>query len=126
MRGYIIVNKNRFFFWGIRELSLSLPVAVGVMERVLDYVQHLSRVFDSLRENNPELVTGDRREGSKKTVFVNFMDICKTMHRQPEHVMAFLLAEMGTSGCLDEQHRLLVKDRFAPNNFEGILRRYIS
>ncbi|KAL7201312.1 hypothetical protein ACSBR1_033083 [Camellia fascicularis] len=51
-------------------------------------------------------------------------DIC--MHRQPEHVMTFLLAEMGTSGLLDGQQRLVVKGRFAPKNFEGILRRYMS
>ena len=48
------------------------------------------------------------------------------MHRQPEHVMTFLLAEMGTSGSLDGQQRLVVKGRFAPKNFEGIVRRYIS
>lgn len=48
------------------------------------------------------------------------------MHRQPEHVMTFLLAEMGTSGSLDGQQRLVVKGRFAPKNFEGILRRYVS
>lgn len=40
--------------------------------------------------------------------------------------MTFLLAEMGTSGSLDGQQRLVVKGRFAPKNFEGILRRYIS
>jgi hypothetical protein len=48
------------------------------------------------------------------------------MHRQPEHVMAFLLAELGTSGSLDGQQRLVVKGRFAPKVFEGILRRYVS
>ncbi|XP_030547952.1 eukaryotic translation initiation factor 2 subunit beta [Rhodamnia argentea] len=101
-----------------------------------EYEELLSRVFNILRENNPELA-GDRRrtvmrppqvlrEGTKKTVFVNFMDLCKTMHRQPDHVMAFLLAELGTSGSLDGQQRLVVKGRFAPKNFEGILRRYIN
>ncbi|KAB5530246.1 hypothetical protein DKX38_020327 [Salix brachista] len=96
----------------------------------------LGRVFNILRENNPELA-GDRRrtvmrppqvlrEGTKKTVFVNFMDLCKTMHRQADHVMAFLLAELGTSGSLDGQQRLVIKGRFAPKNFEGILRRYIN
>jgi translation initiation factor 2 beta subunit (eIF-2beta)/eIF-5 len=49
-----------------------------------------------------------------------------SMHRQPEHVMAFLLAELGTSGSLDGQQRLVVKGRFAPKVFEGILRRYVS
>ena len=48
------------------------------------------------------------------------------MHRQPDHVMTFLLTEMGTSGSLDGQQRLVAKGRFAPKNFEGILRRYIS
>ena len=48
------------------------------------------------------------------------------MHRQADHVMAFLLAELGTSGSLDGQQRLVIKGRFAPKNFEGILRRYIS
>ncbi|GLT80679.1 hypothetical protein SLA2020_521050 [Shorea laevis] len=105
-------------------------------DRDYKYEELLGRVFNILRENNPELA-GDRRrtvmrppqvlrEGTKKTVFVNFMDLCKTMHRQPDHVMAFLLAELGTSGSLDGQQRLVVKGRFAPKNFEGILRRYIN
>ncbi|KAJ4970027.1 hypothetical protein NE237_003126 [Protea cynaroides] len=105
-------------------------------DRDYEYEELLGRVFNILRENNPELA-GDRRrtvmrppqvlrEGTKKTVFVNFMDLCKTMHRQPEHVMTFLLAEMGTSGSLDGQQRLVIKGRFAPKNFEGILRRYVN
>lgn len=55
---------------------------------LLFLVQLLGRVFHILRENNPELA-GDRRrtvmrppqvlrEGTKKTVFVNFMDLCKS------------------------------------------------
>lgn len=66
------------------------------------------RVFGILKENNPEL-TGERRrttlkppqvarEGTKKTVFTNFMELCKSMNRNHEHVQAFLLAELGTSG----------------------------
>lgn len=105
-------------------------------DRDYKYDELLGRVFNILRENNPDLA-GDRRrtvmrppqvlrEGTKKTVFVNFMDLCKTMHRQPEHVMMFLLAEMGTSGSLDGQQRLVIKGRFAPKNFEAILRRYIN
>ncbi|GKB58699.1 eukaryotic translation initiation factor 2 subunit beta-like protein [Tanacetum coccineum] len=48
------------------------------------------------------------------------------MRRQPDHVMTFLLAEIGINGSLDGQQRLVVKDRFATKNFEGILRRYIN
>ncbi|CAF1709698.1 unnamed protein product [Brassica napus] len=38
----------------------------------------------------------------------------------------FLLAELGTSGSLNGQQRLVVKGRFAPKNSEKILLRYIS
>ena len=100
------------------------------------YEELLGRVFGILRENNPELA-GEKhktilkppqvlREGTKKTVFVNFPDLCKAMHRSPEHVIAYLLTELGTSGNLDGQARLIVKGRFLPKVFEGILRRYIN
>ncbi|XP_076924459.1 eukaryotic translation initiation factor 2 subunit beta-like [Bidens hawaiensis] len=104
--------------------------------RDYSYEELLGRIFHILHEYNPELA-GDKtktamrtpqvlREGPKKTIFVNFMDLCKSMHRQPEHVMSFLLAELGTSGSLDGQQRLVVKGRFAPKSFEGILRRYLN
>lgn len=94
------------------------------------------RVFGILREKNPEL-TGERRrtvlkppqvarEGTKKTVFTNFMDLCKAMNRQQEHVSMYLLAELGTSGSLDGQQRLIVKGRFLPKSFETVLRRYVN
>mmetsp|Transcript_24344 Transcript_24344/g.61316 ORF Transcript_24344/g.61316 Transcript_24344/m.61316 type:complete len:128 (-) Transcript_24344:101-484(-) len=66
------------------------------------------------------------REGTKKTVFINFMDLCKAMNRQPEHMQAFLMAELGTSGSLDGQQRLIVKGKFMPKAFEGVLRRYVN
>eukprot|EP00887_Chlorella_sp_A99_P000284 scaffold13.g284.t1 len=69
---------------------------------------------------------GVAREGTKKTVFTNFMELCKSMNRNHEHVQAFLLAELGTSGSLDGQQRLVVKGRFLPKAFEGVLRRYIN
>ncbi|KAG5514965.1 hypothetical protein RHGRI_036114 [Rhododendron griersonianum] len=104
--------------------------------RDYEYEELMDRVFNILHENNPELTRDRRRtvmrppqvlrEGTKKTIFANLVDICNTMHRQPEHVKTFLLAELGTSGSIDGLQRLVVKGRFAPKNFEGILRRYAS
>jgi len=105
-------------------------------DREYTYEELLDRVFGILRERNPEL-TGERRrtvlkppqvarEGTKKTVFTNFMDLCKAMNRNNEHVSAYLLAELGTSGSLDGQQRLVVKGRFLPKSFETVLRRYVN
>lgn len=52
-------------------------------------MQILGRVFNTLREYNPELAGNQRRtlvmrppqvlrEGTKKTIFVNFMELCNT------------------------------------------------
>ncbi|KAF5806089.1 putative translation initiation factor IF2/IF5 [Helianthus annuus] len=38
---------------------------------------------------------------------------------KPKHVMTFFLAELGTSGSLDRQQRLVVKGRFAPKTLKG-------
>lgn len=57
----------------------------------------------------PPLSAQVAREGTKKTVFTNFMELCKAMNRNQEHVSAYLLAELGTSGSLDGQQRLVVK-----------------
>ncbi|CAA2976690.1 translation initiation factor [Olea europaea subsp. europaea] len=85
------------------------------------------------------------RDGNKRSVFANIADICKKMHRcasqldvqrsllivllafrQPEHVIQFLFAEMGTTGSVDGSGRLVIKGRFQQKQIENILRRYIG
>eukprot|EP01024_Parvocaulis_polyphysoides_P049629 TRINITY_DN4823_c0_g3_i3.p1 TRINITY_DN4823_c0_g3~~TRINITY_DN4823_c0_g3_i3.p1 ORF type:complete len:234 (-),score=68.19 TRINITY_DN4823_c0_g3_i3:86-787(-) len=104
-------------------------------ERDYTYTELLDRVFNILRELNPSLSDRKRtilkppqiaREGTKKTVFSNFMDMAKALNRSPEHLMNYLLAELGTSGSLDGQQRLIVKARFQSKNFEVGLRKYVN
>jgi len=99
------------------------------------YPELLSRVFRLLRANNPELAGEKRRytivppqvarDGNKKTVFVNIVDICKRMNRSAEHVIQFLFAELGTNGSVDGSQRLVIKGRFQQKQIENVLRRYI-
>lgn len=99
------------------------------------YTMLLDRIYETLKVRNPEL-TGElkktilcppqvAREGTKRTVFINFQELCKTMNRCHEHVMQFMLSELGASGSLDGAKRLVVKGRFLPKAFENILRRYM-
>uniref|UniRef100_A0A2K5QJZ7 Eukaryotic translation initiation factor 2 subunit 2 n=1 Tax=Cebus imitator TaxID=2715852 RepID=A0A2K5QJZ7_CEBIM len=102
-------------------------------ERGYTYEELLNRV----RENNPDMVAGEKRKfvkkpsqvvraGTKKTSFVNFTDTCKLLHRQPKHLPAFLLAELGTSGSIDGNNQLVIKGRFQQKQIENVLRRYIK
>ncbi|KAL5728451.1 hypothetical protein ACHQM5_001532 [Ranunculus cassubicifolius] len=104
--------------------------------RDYDYEELLGMMVNRMRENNPEYASKQKTrmsppqvllEGKKKTIFVNFLTLCKQMHRQPEHVMSFLLAELGTTGSIDGQQRLTIKYKLKSTMvFEGLLRRYIE
>ncbi|KTG45934.1 hypothetical protein cypCar_00004833 [Cyprinus carpio] len=87
--------------------STQMGPAWAGSERDYTYDELLNRVFNIMREKNPDMVAGEKRKfvmkppqvvrvGTKKTSFVNFTDICKLLHRQPKHLLAFLLAELGT------------------------------
>lgn len=105
-------------------------------DRDYTYSELLSRFYASLHVSNPSLLTstGKRytiappsihREGNKKSIFANISDICKRMHRQPEHVIQYLFAELGTTGSVDGSGRLVIRGRFQQKQIENVLRRYI-
>eukprot|EP00803_Ostreobium_quekettii_P002841 evm.model.scf_1374.1 EVM.evm.TU.scf_1374.1 scf_1374:19073-27619(-) len=104
--------------------------------RDYSYDELLDRVYNVLKEKNPLLAKGRQktsmkppqvvREGTRKTVVLNFADLCKIMNRNTEHVMTFLIAELGTTGSLDGQSRIVLKGRFNSQSIETVLRRYIN
>ncbi|KAJ8367553.1 hypothetical protein AAFF_G00314840 [Aldrovandia affinis] len=121
---------------GITFSTQTGPAWAGT-ERDYTYDELLNRVFNIMREKNPDMVAGEKRKfvmkppqvvrvGTKKTSFVNFTDICKLLHRQPKHLLAFLLAELGTSGSIDGNNQLVIKGRFQQKQIENVLRRYIK
>lgn len=68
--------------------SSQLGPAWAGSERDYTYDELLNRVFNIMREKNPDMVAGEKRKfvmkppqvvrvGTKKTSFVNFTDICK-------------------------------------------------
>lgn len=106
-------------------------------DRDYTYDELLERAFDVMREKNPSMVAGKKQKfimrppqvvriGTKKTSFANFTEICKTLHRQPKHLLDFLLAELGTSGSVDGNSQLIIKGRFQQKQIENVLRRYIK
>merc|ERR1719322_1201742 len=101
------------------------------------YDELLQRVFGIMRDKNPDMVAGEKKKfvmrppqvvrvGSKKTAFANFSEIAKMLHRQPKHLLAFLFAELGTTGNLDGSNQLVMKGKFQQKHIEAVLRRYIK
>mmetsp|Transcript_8383 Transcript_8383/g.12483 ORF Transcript_8383/g.12483 Transcript_8383/m.12483 type:complete len:235 (+) Transcript_8383:78-782(+) len=98
------------------------------------YSELLQRAVDLLHEHNPEYSEKRRhtvkppqlmRVGTKKTLWVNFQEICKMMKRSPDHVFQFMMAELGTEGSIDGNERLVIRGKFVPKYIESLLRKYI-
>lgn len=112
------------------------PGAAEDLGRDYTYQELLDRVFSIMRAKNPDMVAGEKRRfvmkppqvtrvGTRKSAFVNFTDICKMLHRQPDHLLQFLFAELGTSGSVDSSNALVIRGRFQQKQIESVLRRYI-
>lgn len=120
------------------EVTENVPEVSETMEEEenLNYKQLLDRVYETLKARNPDFVAGEKKKfvmkppevvriSARKTAFANFTEIVKLMHRQQDHVLSFMLAELGTTGTLDGNNKLVVKGRFQQKQIENVLRRYI-
>ncbi|KAL5725173.1 hypothetical protein ACHQM5_008346 [Ranunculus cassubicifolius] len=119
-------------------ISISLSKLKDMEEQIhdYDYEELLGRTINLMHENNPEFASKRKTvlsppqillEGTKKSILVNFMTLCNQMHRQPDHVMSFLLAELGTTGSIDGQQRLTIKRKLKSTVvIEGLLKRYAN
>lgn len=105
-------------------------------ERDYTYSELIGRIFRVLRANNPELAGEKKkinmvlpivnRESSKKSTFSNLPEVCKRLNRTPEHLIQFLLAELGTTGSVDGANALVIRGRFQQKQIEAVLKRYVQ
>ncbi len=60
-----------------------------------------------------------------KTIIKNFLEVSRKLHRDPKHLMKFILGETGTSGDLSG-HRLILKGRKNKRILDSKLKDYIN
>ncbi|KMS65186.1 hypothetical protein BVRB_038540, partial [Beta vulgaris subsp. vulgaris] len=104
-------------------------------DRDYGYIEMLDRIFSLLREKNPNLSERKRhtmpppqmvRIGSRKTMWANIAQICDLLNRNMEHMISFIMAELGTEGSVDGNQRLVIKGRYLPKQIESLLKKYIK
>jgi translation initiation factor 2 subunit 2 len=120
----------------LAEQDSAQDVVEDTYDRKAEYLydELLDRVVDLLQTNNPALVQKTKRNikppqltllSSKKTLWVNFQEICSMMQRSPDHVYAFFMAELGTEGSIDGNQRLIIRGKYVPKYIESLLRKYV-
>ena len=99
--------------------------------RMKSYEELLERAFKHMPE-----VAEDREERfvlpspvvfieGKTTIFENFDALCDRLNRDKEHIMKFLLNELGTAGKI-VGNRAIFQGRFSREEIERQIRRYVD
>jgi putative translation initiation factor aIF-2 beta subunit len=112
------------------------PSVAAPAEPDYTYEELLKRIFGLLRQNNPEAGERQRRfvlrppqvckEGTKKTVWINFGGTCQQLRRPVEHLRAFIFAELACTGSLDGNQRLVIRGRYQPKHIENLIAKYVK
>lgn len=105
-------------------------------ERDYTYIELLDRIFMIIQKRNsntnheyknknrlppPEIL----RIGTKKVMWSNFLETCKLLRRNQDHVMSFFMVELATQGSLDANKHLVIKGRYSQKQIESLLKKYI-
>jgi translation initiation factor 2 subunit 2 len=99
-----------------------------------DYDFLLSRVYELMRQQNVDITVQTKfsmvplqvvPEGKKKTVFINFYEICRKLHREPSHVQEYILSELVTTGSIDAKNNFILNGRYSVNHLEHIIKKYV-
>jgi len=100
------------------------------IERDYSYEELVARLFGMIQKPEEKTTVKIKppivyKEGTTRTAWANFPQICQSINRQPEHVLQFVLAEVASTGSVDGNGRLLIRGRFQQKHMEKILRHYI-
>lgn len=110
-----------------KEVTPSLPISESLE---YGYRDLLKRVYEKLGETHatrvkkiiqaPQVVYQNKR-----SVVTNFGSICKTLNRDANHVMLYMMGEFGANATIDSCGQFIIRGKFKQRDIEVILRRYI-
>lgn len=66
-----------------------------------------------------------RQIEGKKTIIINFVEICGTINRDPDAVAKFLFREIGTAGSRADG-RLILSGAFSQEELDAAVKKYVD
>ncbi len=100
-----------------------------------EYESMLERAHHLMRSSNPAMVSRTKkrlkppnvvRVGSTRSCWTNFAEITDSLGRERVMMKDYFLAELGTTGSLDDKAQLVLKGRHTSASVENLLRKYIT
>mmetsp|Transcript_23094 Transcript_23094/g.54748 ORF Transcript_23094/g.54748 Transcript_23094/m.54748 type:complete len:190 (+) Transcript_23094:849-1418(+) len=125
-------EKSVFFYKKPSEKLFGLEKSKQT--RDYSYGDLLNRLIENLKKSGLESEKKERlvipppkisKDGTKKTLFMNFMETCQKLNREKEHLLLYISSELGAFASVQNGGGLVLKGRFQPKGIENILRNYI-
>ena len=97
---------------------------------ILDYNALLDRAVAALPEDTTkdirfEVPKAQANTQGNRTFVPNFSEIANYLHREPGHLLKFLLKECGTAGNLDG-HRAVLMGKITPMKLNDRVNKYVA
>ncbi|KAH0794597.1 eukaryotic translation initiation factor 2 subunit beta-like [Histomonas meleagridis] len=98
------------------------------------YSEMIERAFNLMHSKNVESSSTSRsirlpaiqiEKKAKKTIFLNFTTICKSIKRDPEHVKHYICTEQNTDASIDGKGGLIITGRLQMNAIEKYILQYV-
>jgi translation initiation factor 2 subunit 2 len=99
------------------------------------YENLLVRLIENLKKSGVESEKKERltvppprigKDGTKKTVVLNFKEICLGLNREKEHLLLYISSELGAFASIQNGGGLVLRGRYQAKGIESILRNYIN
>mmetsp|Transcript_1872 Transcript_1872/g.1579 ORF Transcript_1872/g.1579 Transcript_1872/m.1579 type:complete len:233 (+) Transcript_1872:69-767(+) len=106
--------------------------------RNIAYTQLLSRIFNELKPTTSGIsIDGKlkpisipkpdvRLAGAKKTCFVNIINTCQYLQRDPNHLKKFIETELVTNSNFNGDFQLIITGRFGDSHIQSVLKSYVK
>lgn len=96
----------------------------------MDYDALLKRGKDELPENVEsksrfEVPAARVTQEGKKTVVINFGEICDRLNREPDALAKYLLREIGTAGTRNDG-RMVLNGTFSADDINAVILKYVE
>ncbi|MBS3773096.1 MAG: translation initiation factor IF-2 subunit beta [Candidatus Thermoplasmatota archaeon] len=95
-----------------------------------DYEELLNRSMDSLPEDLTskerfQMPEGDIFHEGNTTIIRNFLDVADRLGRDPQHLLSYLLKELGTAGELDNE-RAIFQGKISTKKVQKRIETYVN
>lgn len=114
--------------------QLTTEVLAGLRNSMGDsYSTLLDRVYKTHEETTAIMSDGKlhfkppviHREGSRKSIWINFLDFQNPINRPIQHIIMFFANELGTIITLSKDNSLIIRGIFNQGQIKSIIKKYI-